>query len=86
LITILNCLINVSSKPTIDTEPAKIAKLSVGCGSCTKAIMKESIIPAGKSATLSVEFTPGTTGPTTKYVKVAYDKGIIKLEFTADVE
>jgi len=63
-----------------------IDKVTVGCGSCTKAhLLKKFIEPNGMQQ-LKVSFTPGTTGPQKKYVNIRYNETeSLKVEFTAEV-
>jgi len=64
----------------------KIDKLTVGCGSCTKArILKTSIAP-DEEVLIEATFTPGSIGPQTKHITIRYDNDqVLQLQFTADV-
>lgn len=67
----------------------EIVKLTVGCGSCTKASTdKRKLIPQ-EAAEINVVFTPGSSGAQTKNVSLFYnDNGVPKnmtLKFKAYV-
>lgn len=71
---------NTSNKTII------INKLLVGCTSCTKASTSLFILDPGTETNIDVEYTPGSTGRTSKYVYVTYDTDKeLKLEFKANV-
>lgn len=63
-----------------------VTKLVVGCSSCTKAQIRNTILHPSDIGVIETVFTPGTLGKQKKNVSVLTDNGTLKLEFTADVE
>jgi hypothetical protein len=64
----------------------EITKIVVGCGSCTKAQIIKTKLEPEEESTISVVFTPGSTGQQKKHITVKYDAdSVLKLEFTAEV-
>lgn len=63
-----------------------IKKLVKQCHSCTEAFTSTTQIEKGGSGLISVTFTPGHIGKTTKSISVLYnDDKELKLTFKADV-
>lgn len=74
------CLENTSSQTiTID-------KIVVGCNSCTKASLKQKVVPPYQSVLMDVIFTPGSLGNQKKFITVKWGGLIndLKLAFTAE--
>ena len=62
-----------------------IDRISVGCGSCTKASTSKVSIGPGDTSKIDVIFTPGSTGTQQKFVNVQWNRdNLLKLTFTAD--
>lgn len=62
-----------------------IEKITVGCGSCTKASTSKIKLSPGDTSNIDVIFTPGSTGAQQKFVNVQWNKdNLLKLTFTAD--
>lgn len=64
----------------------QIDKISVGCGSCTKATLNKNTLNPEEGILMDVVFTPGTTGQQTKTITIRYDNDqVLELQFTAEV-
>ena len=62
-----------------------IDRISVGCGSCTKASTSKVNVNPGETSSIDVVFTPGSTGTQQKFVNVQWNgDNLLKLTFTAD--
>jgi len=73
------------------SQPIKINKLVVGCGSCTTAATTKSNLLPGETSNIDVTFTPGSTGAQSKNVSVDYSEGdahmpALILKFRAQVQ
>ena len=62
-----------------------IDRISVGCGSCTKASTSKVNVNPGETSSIDVVFTPGSTGTQQKFVNVQWNgDNLLQLTFTAD--
>lgn len=56
-------------------KEVKVTKLTVGCNSCTKAMLNMPLLSPGQSAPIEVIFTPNSTGVNIKSVNIDYEQG-----------
>lgn len=74
---------------TNNSGTVKLLRIAKSCNSCTTAVFDKSQLAAGESVTVTVTFTPGSTGFNAKTITLIYtDNGKpsnIGLEFKAKV-